>query len=49
MNGWAILQALCQVFFLPMSIFRWIVMRTSKIPQWPKWAEDESQIESGDP
>ncbi len=26
---------------LPASLFRWIVMRTSKIPQWPQWVEDE--------
>lgn len=49
MNGWPIAQVLFQVFFLPMSVFRWIAMRTSKIPQWPQWVEDECRIEANDP
>ena len=31
------------------SLFRWIAMRTSKIPQWPQWVEDECRIEPHDP
>jgi hypothetical protein len=49
LNGMLILQILMQVLFFPMSLFRWIVMRTSKIPQWPQWVEDECRIEPGDP
>ena len=37
------------VFFLPASLGRFLVMRTSKIPQWPQWVEDECAIEPGDP
>jgi len=33
LNGMLALQVLMQLFFLPISLFRWIVMRTSKIPQ----------------
>jgi hypothetical protein len=49
LNGWLLLQILAQVFLLPMSLFRWIVMHTSKIPRWPQWVEDECRIEPGDP
>lgn len=49
LNGSPLLQVLAQVFFLPESLFRWIVMRTSKIPQWPQWVEDECRIEPDDP
>jgi len=48
-NGSMIGMVLYQVIALPMSLFRWIVMRTSKIPQWPQWVEDECRIEPNDP
>lgn len=48
-KGFPLLQLLLQPFFLPISVFRWIVMRTSKIPRWPQWVEDECAIEPGDP
>lgn len=49
MQGLPLLQILFQPFLLPISIFRWIVMRTSKIPQWPQWVEDECAIMPDDP
>jgi hypothetical protein len=49
MNGSLLWMALYQVFAFPESFVRWIVMRTSKIPQWPQWVEDECRIEPGDP
>ena len=48
-NGSLIGMILYQVIALPMSLFRWIVMRTSKIPQWPQWVEDECRIDPADP
>lgn len=48
LNGLALFQLLFQVFILPMSLFRWFVMRTSKIPQWPQWVEDECPIDPDD-
>ena len=48
MKGWPLSQLLFQVFILPESLFRWFVMRTSKIPQWPQWVEEECRIESDD-
>jgi hypothetical protein len=47
-KGFPLIQLLFQVFFLPISVFRWLVMRTSKIPQWPQWVEDECQVEPDD-
>jgi hypothetical protein len=47
-KGFPLVQLLFQVFFFPISLFRWIVMRTSKIPQWPQWVEDECAIEPND-
>lgn len=49
LKGMPVSQLLLQVFFFPISLFRWIVMRTSKIPQWPQWVEDECRIVPGDP
>jgi hypothetical protein len=49
LKGLPILQLLLQPFLIPISLFRWLVMRTSKIPQWPQWVEDECRIEPGDP
>jgi hypothetical protein len=48
-NGSLVGMILYQVVALPMSFFRWIVMRTSKIPQWPQWVEDECAIAPDDP
>jgi hypothetical protein len=49
MNGSLLWMAVYQVFAFPESFVRWIVMRTSKIPPWPQWVEDECRIEPGDP
>jgi hypothetical protein len=48
-NGFPLVQLVGQVFTLPESLFRWIAMRTSKIPQWPQWVEDECRVEPDDP
>lgn len=48
-NGFPVIQVLFQLIFFPTSLFRWIVMRTSDIPQWPKWVEDECAIAQDDP
>jgi hypothetical protein len=37
------------IFTLPMSVMRYFYMRTSKIPQWPEWVEQECAIEPNDP
>jgi hypothetical protein len=47
-NGSLIGMVLYQVIALPLSLFRWLVMRTSKIPQWPQWVEDECAIDPND-
>lgn len=49
LNGWILLQIVSLVFMFPQSLFRWIAMHTSKIPQWPQWVEDECAIEANDP
>lgn len=49
LKGFPLLQLLMQIFLLPMSLFRWVAMRTSKIPQWPQWVEDECRIDPDDP
>jgi hypothetical protein len=47
-NGSLLFMVLYQVFAFPEGLFRWFVMRTSKIPQWPQWVEDECRIEQDD-
>jgi len=49
MKGMPVFQILFQPFLFPISLFRWIVMRTSKIPHWPQWVEDECRIDPDDP
>jgi hypothetical protein len=49
LNSLLILQILFQVFIFPMSLFRYLAMRTSKIPQWPQWVLDECKVEPNDP
>jgi hypothetical protein len=49
MKGLPLLQVLFQPFLFPISLFRWLVMSTSKIPQWPQWVEDECQVDPDDP
>jgi hypothetical protein len=49
MKGLPLLQVLFQPFLLPISLFRSLVMHTSKIPQWPQWVEDECRIDPHDP
>lgn len=49
LNGWILLQIVSQVFLFPQSLFRWIAMRTSKIPKWPQWVEDECAVAANDP
>lgn len=48
LKGFALLQIVMQVFIFPMSLFRWIVMHTSKIPRWPQWVEDECAVDPDD-
>ena len=43
-----IVMTLWQVVALPTSFLRWIVMKTSKIPQWPQWVEEECQVAPDD-
>lgn len=48
-NGLMLFKLVMQVILFPASFFRWIVMHTSKIPQWPDWVEQECAIEANDP
>lgn len=36
-------------FWFVVAIFRYFAMRTSKIPQWPQWVEDECPVDANDP
>jgi hypothetical protein len=49
MNGFNIGMWLFSPFWLFASLGRFLVMRTSKIPRWPQWVEDECVIEPNDP
>jgi hypothetical protein len=49
LNGLIFFQLLNIPVFSIQSLFRWLAMRTSKIPAWPEWVEAECQIEPNDP
>jgi hypothetical protein len=49
MGGSILVQILFCWWFIPISITRFIAMRTSKIPQWPEWVEQECKIDPKDP
>ena len=36
-------------FWFIVAMFRYLAMRTSKIPQWPQWVEEECQVDANDP
>ena len=36
-------------FWFIVAMFRYLAMRTCKIPQWPQWVEDECQVDADDP
>lgn len=44
-----VFMILMQPFFIPVSIGRWIAMRTCKIPRWPDWVEQECAVDPNDP
>jgi hypothetical protein len=48
-GGGIIGQLLMCWWNIPISITRFIAMRTSKIPQWPEWVEQECKIDPKDP
>jgi hypothetical protein len=48
-NGWPIAQLIWMPFVTVQSFFRFLAMRTSKIPVWPEWVEAECQVDSDDP
>lgn len=49
MNGWPLFQIVFSPFYFVCSLGRWFAMRTSRIPQWPHWVEQECAIEPNDP
>ncbi|HEY9097424.1 MAG TPA: DUF6708 domain-containing protein [Thiobacillus sp.] len=48
-TGWAGGWIIALPFTLLAWPFRVLAMRTSKIPQWPQWVEDECQVDPNDP
>ncbi|XLZ68629.1 DUF6708 domain-containing protein [Massilia sp. SR12] len=49
MHGSVIMQLMLLPFNLPASLGRLIAMRTSKIPRWPDWVEEECAVAKDDP
>ncbi len=49
MHGSILMQVLMTPFNLPASLGRLIAMRTSKIPRWPDWVEQECMVAKDDP
>lgn len=49
MNGWPLFQIIFSPFYFICSLGRWVAMRTSRIPQWPQWVEQECAIDVDDP
>ncbi|XLZ68626.1 DUF6708 domain-containing protein [Massilia sp. SR12] len=49
MHGSVIMQLMMLPFNLPASLGRLIAMRTSKIPRWPDWVEQECMVAKDDP
>jgi hypothetical protein len=49
LHGSIIMQVLATPFNLPASFGRMFAMRTSKIPRWPDWVEQECSVASDDP
>ncbi|WP_426167100.1 DUF6708 domain-containing protein [Pseudoduganella sp. R-34] len=49
LHGSVIMQIMATPFNLPASLGRVFAMRTSKIPRWPDWVEQECAIAKDDP
>jgi hypothetical protein len=49
LHGSVIMQVIATPFNLPASLGRMFAMRTSKIPRWPDWVEQECAIAKDDP
>lgn len=49
LNGQVLFQLVLSPFLTLQSLFRFIAMRTSKIPVWPEWVEAECQVDPHDP
>ena len=49
LHGSIIMQIVATPFTLPASLGRMFAMRTSKIPRWPDWVEQECGVSNDDP